>query len=192
MYALSELFQFSAASECQFLNMMQYQIVKDVFVLEANTSWSLEDLRYHKTLLDDHIQSVKSTLQTLRRPMMSGASAEENTSEAMQNVSEDSTHLLEKAQTLAARCIEGINTIVSTTQLKESREEIKQAEGLRRLTLLAIFFLPLSFTTPFFGMNLVELGSGTLSLWVVFVMLVPVACFWEELMDYLRFWYNPN
>ena len=121
MYALSELFQVSAASECQFLNMMQYQIVKDVFVLEANTSRSLENLRYHKTLLDDHIQSVKSTLQTLRRPVMSGASAEENTSEAMQNVSEDSTLLREKAQTLAARCIEGINTIVSTTQLKESR-----------------------------------------------------------------------
>lgn len=196
MYALSELFEFSAASECQFLNMMQHQIEKEFFVIEAQTDWSLENLRYHKTLLDDHIQSMKGTLHALRRPLIPGSPAEERISEAVQNVLEDFTHLLEQAQTLAAKCIEGINTIVSTTQLKESREGIKQAEGLRRLTLLAFFFLPLSFTTSFFGMNFRELGTGTLSLWVVFVVLVPVVavssalCFWDELKDYLRFGYG--
>ena len=68
----------------------------------------------------------------------------------------------------------------------ESRKAIDQAERLKRLTLLATFFIPLSFTTSLFGMNFEELGQGHLHVWLFAVVSAPVlvlsycAYVWDE------------
>lgn len=46
-------------------------------------------------------------------------------------------------------------------QIEESRKAIQQAETVRRLTILAFVFIPLSTVCGAFGMNLRELGSDT-------------------------------
>ena len=174
IYALSELFRFSATSESQFLNMIHFQMKKSFLVLESQMSSSLENFRYHKGLLDDQAHSIKGIIRALNKPMNLGGLGDQKGSEAVDTLVEDWTHLLELAQTLAAKCVEGMDIILSTIQLQESQEAIRQARGLRRLTLLAFFFLPLSLTTSFFGMNFREFGTGRLSVWVVFVVLIPV------------------
>jgi len=50
----------------------------------------------------------------------------------------------------------------------------EQSARVRRLTQLAFIFIPLSFSTSLFGMNLDILGSGTARAWMVFVAVVSV------------------
>lgn len=75
--------------------------------------------------------------------------------------------------------------------LTESRKATEQACSVTRLTLLAFLFLPLSFTTSFFGINFRELDEG-LNLWIwaatsipLFV-LVLVCYFWTDVLGTVR------
>ena len=55
----------------------------------------------------------------------------------------------------------------SFAALQDSHKSVEYAESLGTLTTLAFLFVPLSFITSIFGMNLVEFGSGNVPLWVV-------------------------
>jgi len=65
--------------------------------------------------------------------------------------------------------------------------------------LLAFFFIPLSFTASFFGMNFKELGSSNqdLSVWVWFIVSVPIfgvsvlLCFWSKVYVWLSRVFRP-
>lgn len=46
------------------------------------------------------------------------------------------------------------NALVSTMSILESKKAISEAESISRLTELAFFFIPLSFTTSIFGMQI--------------------------------------
>ena len=61
-----------------------------------------------------------------------------------------------------------VNLMVSLTSIEESRKSIDQATRIKRLTRLAFVFIPLSFVTPVFGMNVKELGTGDAPLCVFF------------------------
>jgi Mg2+ and Co2+ transporter CorA len=104
---------------------------------------------------------------------------------------EDYQALLHRANSLSQLYSEGIDDIRTSAMLMESKKAIVQAEGVARLTLLAFFFLPLSFTTSLFGMNFKELGDQ-LSIWTWVVVSVPIfgfsviLCFWRELSKTLR------
>lgn len=65
-YALSELLGLSLASECQFLNMMRTQIDKIFGSTSVQMQESLNSLRRIKALMDDHVQYLRTTLQTFR------------------------------------------------------------------------------------------------------------------------------
>ncbi|KAH6887514.1 hypothetical protein B0T10DRAFT_71869 [Thelonectria olida] len=53
---------------------------------------------------------------------------------------------------------------VSMLSIRESRKSIKEAESVRRLSQLAFVFIPLSFVSSCFGMNLELLNSGNAQL----------------------------
>lgn len=63
-----------------------------------------------------------------------------------------------------------LNHKVGLLALKESKESIRQAETVSRLSRLAFVFIPLSFVTSCFGMNLTVLGSGNGKIWVFCVI----------------------
>ena len=69
-----------------------------------------------------------------------------------------------------------MGVMMNRAVVAESRKLIDQAESLKRLTLLATFFIPLSFTTSLFGMNFEELGQGHLHVWLFAVVSAPVLC----------------
>ncbi|KAK4168992.1 hypothetical protein QBC43DRAFT_296327 [Cladorrhinum sp. PSN259] len=70
---------------------------------------------------------------------------------------------------------------VALSSLAESRKSIELSNDLGKLTKLAFVFVPLTFTTSIFGMNMTELGSGSLSYRIVLgtgliIMSVTLLC----------------
>jgi Mg2+ and Co2+ transporter CorA len=87
---------------------------------------------------------------------------------------EDYEYLLARAETLSGKCERGMNIFMNSAMIAESKRAISQAEELGKLTRLAFFYIPLSFTAAFFGMNFRELESDMLSIWVWFAVTVPL------------------
>src|SRR5690606_21321980 len=58
--------------------------------------------------------------------------------------------------------------------LKEARKSIQLADNVKIVTQLAFVFLPLTFSSAIFGMNVKELGSGSNSLWVFVLVSLAV------------------
>ena len=87
---------------------------------------------------------------------------------------EDYQELLSRSIQLTERCTMGIQTMMNKAMVLESQKAIEQAERVKKLTLLASFFIPLSFTASFFGMNLEIFGQGSLAIWWFFVLGLPV------------------
>ena len=195
MYALSELFTFAASAESQFLNFMKAEIVAAIRSFDGQEELGLANLRYSKSLLDEHLEYILETTNVILArgsvdwPKSTG-SDERDTAEVNEKLTQlttDYEHLLSKAQTLASLCNDGMSTILNDSMLQESRKAIQQAEGTRRLTILAFLFVPLSMVASVFGMNVEEFGQGKLQIWVPFVVLIPIVgisvmlCFWDDM-----------
>lgn len=89
--------------------------------------------------------------------------------------------LLEDFEQLHVRCLElskmcsrGMTLAMNKATIEESRRAIEQSERLKRLTLLATFFIPLSFSASLFGMNIDILGQSEVDFWWFFVLCVPI------------------
>jgi hypothetical protein len=90
----------------------------------------------------------------------------QNPSKRTQLVLEDYQELLDQAERMQKSLSLFLGRQVSMLSVEESRISIQQAEKMARLTEIATFFIPLSFTTGFFGMNFSQFGQGVLSLWL--------------------------
>ncbi|KAF2753094.1 hypothetical protein EJ05DRAFT_542115 [Pseudovirgaria hyperparasitica] len=181
LYALSELFQFAAASESQCLNLLQSRIEHELsFIgqegLGRYNASSLLNLRYIKTVLTSHIQRLAQILRTLenRKNMNWPCSHSPVAEKSGTRLFIDLNYLLSCAQNLSLECERGIGTLADSSILEESRRTLTQAERVRKLTVLATIFIPLTFTCSIFGMNFVELGTGDLHIWIYFATTVPV------------------
>lgn len=83
---------------------------------------------------------------------------------------------------LEAFLMETFQLLMSSISVQEAQLSSRQAlassqQGLRatQLTLLASIYVPLSFVTGIFGMNLKELNGSTLSIWVCIVAMMIAA-----------------
>jgi hypothetical protein len=190
MYALSDIFTFVANSENQFLCMMDANIDEEMEFTVQQKEDTVANLRYNKLLLDDHAYQISDTLRVLEtRGTTNWPRSDAHAlvvEEKMKSLIIDFSYLLERAKVLAHRCAEGIDVLASNAQLEEARKAIQEAEQTRRLTLLAFFYLPLTFTTSIFGMNIRELGQGGTRIWlaivvgVVVLLLSSVAYAWQS------------
>jgi Mg2+ and Co2+ transporter CorA len=74
---------------------------------------------------------------------------------------------------------------MNRAMILESRRAIEQSERMKKLTLAATYFIPLTFTASLFGMNFGVLGQGDLPVWWYIVLAVPftvlthVLCSWD-------------
>jgi len=92
--------------------------------------------------------------------------------------------LLEDYEQLHLRCIDlsnmctqGISLAMNKAAIEESRKAIEQSERLKKLTLLATLFIPLSFSSSLFGMNVDLLGQSTVGFWWFLVVCIPITLF---------------
>lgn len=67
-----------------------------------------------------------------------------------------------------------IQLMMTDTQIKESRTAIQQAGSVKRLTVLAFIFIPISTVSSAFGMNVQQLTDNPPSIWISFAMMTTV------------------
>lgn len=79
---------------------------------------------------------------------------------------DDFQALLTEARNLKDYIRDLTNPHVSLFALKESKQSIRLADSVRRLSILAFIFLPLSFSSSLFGMNVRELSNTPLRAFV--------------------------
>jgi len=105
-----------------------------------------------------------------------GSSNSENAF-AANNLREDYEQLHIRCIDLSRMCTQGINLAMNKAAIEESRKAIEQSERLKKLTLLATFFIPLTFSASLFGMNIDLLGQNGVRFWWFFVLCVPITLF---------------
>ena len=191
-YALTEVFQFAAFSEKQFLNLIDVKLEKFAHNEHGSDFEGLSNIKYVKTLLRRHIHLIQESLSSIhntKHPKWPKAANEpgKKARMAFDAVQQDYKHLLLQAQAMHTRCNEDITVLMNSASIAESKKAMAQAERLGKLTFLAFIFVPLSFTTSFFGMNVQELGQGSLSIWSWFTLSVPMLGF-TLLLFYFDLW----
>ncbi|TQB74716.1 hypothetical protein MPDQ_004367 [Monascus purpureus] len=168
-YSLHEILDCSAACEAQFLEFLERIIVEEtqLTVREASNEISFTNLLYTIEILDSHMFLLSENTKKIRvRGSQKWPRALENTDQgirakaAADHLLHDYEFLLEKAEKLRERCERTMKIIMNNTNLAESKRAIVQAERVGKLTMLAFFFVPLSFTSSFFGMNVKEINAS--------------------------------
>lgn len=82
--------------------------------------------------------------------------------------------LLEEAKELQAFLMETFQLLMSSLSVRDSQISIHQSRRGTLITVLAFIYVPLSFVTGIFGMNIKEVNGSPLDVWVCFVALAVV------------------
>jgi CorA-like Mg2+ transporter protein len=188
IFATADIFLFAAYAEIQCLNLLQL-LINDIVGQRPHTQGTLLEgepeptytLLEYKTILDQHQQRLEETLATLRRRGHSGwprADKEPQRRKAdnqARRLEEDYQYLVMRTRQLAAACQEGVTMLTNRVVINEAKKAMEQTERMKKLTMLATFFIPLSFTSSVFGMNFKEFGNqSVLSIWIWVVVTVPI------------------
>ncbi|KAH8768082.1 hypothetical protein F5883DRAFT_669392 [Diaporthe sp. PMI_573] len=73
-----------------------------------------------------------------------------------------------------SRVRDGASFITTSVSARASRKSIDQAAEVNRIAILAYFFVPMSFVTSIFGMNVVEFGDLGWGIGAIFIVLAFV------------------
>ena len=200
--ALIPLFKHAAFSESQFLNLMQ-TLLKDEIGPIATQKWqqaaSLDNLQYFVGVLERHVGQLRHSLRAIKSLGGLADCVKTTTTTGDQDIGtthinhakhkfrlfafsvssgpaliEDYTDLLDRCLELLARCNSGMNIMMNRSVVQESRKAMEQTDRVKKLTMLATFFIPLSFTASLFGMNFQVLGQGDLDIWLFFPVAIPL------------------
>ncbi|KAL4939102.1 hypothetical protein BDV06DRAFT_199476 [Aspergillus oleicola] len=169
-YALAEIFNFAASSEMCFLNLIDTKLDSYAQGLEGNELVDLQNLRYTRQILYRHIQKIEQVQSSIhnarqRKWSKSRSRNKHKANSSADAIESDFKHLLSRAEKLHKRCNEAITVLMSGISISESKRAIEQTERVAKLTFLAFIFVPLSFTTSFFGMNVSELKDNRASIY---------------------------
>ena len=98
--------------------------------------------------------------------------------------------ILEGANTTERLLIDTFQLLMSSISILDSQKSIEQNQRGQRLTQLAFIYIPLSFVTGVFGMNVKEINGSPLSIWVAVVALVITAVCTALMFGAYRQWEN--
>lgn len=177
-YSFSEIFSLAAASEMQFMNLIDTKL--DKFTRRGiHQGDSLPNLKYLSLILYRHIQHIQGVFdafENTNHPKWPKASKDQGKKAKVSRdgLLRDYKCLHLRANALHSRCNSEIGVLMNSISIEESQKAMMQAERVGKLTFLASIFVPLSFTTSVFGMNVRELDQGSLSMWVWAAMSVPL------------------
>jgi Mg2+ and Co2+ transporter CorA len=135
---------------------------------EANTRilqgiWvRLHDIEVDMSASLDSLTNFASSNQTKTGPVLNDFKA------LMQHIS----HVQHDLREYLNRHVSMKSLEESRLAVIESRKSIELADSVKRLTQIALIFVPLNLVTSLFGMNFVEFGTGKLHVWIF----VAVAC----------------
>lgn len=183
LVVLLDVLRLSASSEVQLLNMIETKVSMELSPAQsqAQNEPTVSNLLYHKRVLRRHMQRLlenKNFVEFQASTHSIDSSQATSTSHFTSKLSailRDFDYLLEKTRELTTECDRGMTIMMNKASIKEAQKAIVQAERVTKLTKLAFIFVPLSFTSSFFGMNFSQFSSGSdLDIWIWFVISVPV------------------
>jgi hypothetical protein len=149
----------------------------------AQEQWGSLHVCSHR--LGEHIDDVEAILITLNLPLLPPAPLLE--SESWTESNRDFQYIYHRLQTLKARTDHlvtstiGMAGIVGNKQalreaelsLKEARRSIREAKSVKTLTIIAMFFIPLAWTSGLFSMS-EKYTPGAKYFWVYFIVSLPL------------------
>lgn len=182
-YAITDLFQFCAFSEIQFMNVMEAKVKEDtdhISLMKQNPT--LSNLSYCQEIVQKHLTQLKETVKIIEcsgGPLWPHVEKDhpqqyQKATRARDTLLEDYKQLVERAEVILERCSKGMNVIMNNVMLAESKRAIQQAQSVTKLTLIAFFYIPLSFTCSFFSMDIVGFEQKISRIWLWFAVSVPV------------------
>ena len=178
--ALNGIFSFFICSSASFMALLtrkieKYSIANDD-ASEVADSESLSNLLHCRKLLERLIEELQYVLAIIGRRGSPNwpQSNSEPSEEAAVTHDRDLRYLINRAQILRTRCETSITLSMNVSSINEARRSVRQNKALFRFTIVASFYVPLSFTASLFGMNFQQFGQGQLSMWVYFLVSVPV------------------
>ena len=183
---IQELFTFHAASEVQYLNMLEQFITEQITYAENMSGQteigSILHFDYAKSILvrhDAHIQSILCSLQSNIQDWKEAAPQTQSLDgDLLSTLQTDLEYLSTRIHNIIKLCEAGRSTIMSNTSIEEDKRSDEQAALVANLTKattrLTFIFLPISFVTSVFGMNFRQFGQGTLSIWLWVAITLPL------------------
>ncbi|KAL9600512.1 MAG: hypothetical protein Q9219_003163 [cf. Caloplaca sp. 3 TL-2023] len=103
---------------------------------------------------------LEGILQTLSAALASSKWSTGSTSRT-QKFHEEYSILLRLSNSRSQHLRDSVQQASNLLAMKETRKGLEQADAVRRLTLIALIFIPLNFATSFFGMNVQQLQTGS-------------------------------
>jgi Mg2+ and Co2+ transporter CorA len=128
--------------------------------------------------LEHRVESLQDKLDLIRRrggtswPRQEAGPSADVADAAALLLTEDFEYVLRRSHDLLKKIERSMSLSMSLANIEQAKHGLSLNSTLFRLTIVASFYIPLSFTTSFFGMNFNELQS--LSIWIFFVTSFPI------------------
>ena len=136
--------------------------------IEVNDPQSLENL---SSSIDDITRKVDVVIHHLAALMKKHGITG---SRKMQEIIDDYTALSRDANETKSHIRDLTNRHVSFWALRESKRSIEEAASVKRLSQLAYIFLPLTFTSSLFSMNIHELQDNPISAFIITAIIMTL------------------
>ena len=149
---------------------------------ETQLSAALEQLQFNARLIVRFKGFLWDNYHVIKErgdeswPKTSDSTLQERLVKVQLSLKKDYKSLLARCTRLASRCEVSSRTLVGAMQLLEAKKGIDQAKQVHDLTRLAFIFIPLTFVSGVFGMN-VSTFKDYPPLWTYFVVAIPLAFF---------------
>ena len=143
-------------------------ILDDTLIQQRVIHWRhlLERFDTELLQLEDSLRQFAKFIETLKLP---------NTNDG---ANPGTAHLLEdcitKMSTVGRRTKKSYTSLMANMSIVESKRGIAEAESVTKLTELAFFFIPLTFSASVFSMQVKELNASSVSLSAFFILAIII------------------
>lgn len=176
-YALNKLFEFSAASIDQLLELFENNIR---MVPHHVDTAALSELLVQQAYVDDYRSYLKDALEIVsargssKWPRAQEPKHREQADHAAEQLHPRYQRLLRRCERISEQSASSISILMNLEGQQQSQKAMEQADRLGKLSVLAYIYIPIFFfAASFYGMNFVELGTQ-LSIWTYFVTALPL------------------
>lgn len=189
--AVVPIFAHATFSEAAFLNFMRELVREEMkpLSLQQYRIASFENLQYLEVILERHVAQLKSCIKSINmlaersryqpsrsRSHLSGLDESSDQPEqtafpdttgtfSAQRILQDYEYLLKTCAHLWNLCAIAMDVDMNKTMIVKARKAMKQTKRMKKLSLLAIYFIPLTFTASLFDMNFDVLGQREQPVW---------------------------
>nr|RBQ85645.1 hypothetical protein FVER53263_05894 [Fusarium verticillioides] len=147
-----------------------WQLLAELRLMQDHVDADLgADLHIHLleaagTMTRQNVAWIRSTLQELSE-WIGHIEKSKGILNLPEELEEEMAELTADLQSLQSRSEQTLNLLVASTGIAQSSLVIDQTSGINKLTELAFFFIPLSFITSIFSMQVAELTESPPKMW---------------------------